>query len=109
MSKRPRRHHSPEQKAALLKRHLVDKIPVSQLCNENDLQPSVFYDWLRQLLERAPAAFMSPGGSSRERQLEEKMAALEAKLVRKDSIIAEVSEDYVQLKKQLGGAPEQTG
>ena len=60
MSKRPRRHHSPEQKAALLKRHLVDKIPVSQLCNENDLQPSVFYDWLRQLLERAPAAFAAP-------------------------------------------------
>jgi transposase len=102
MSKRPRRHHSPDQKAALLKRHLVDKIPVSQLCNENDLQPSVFYDWLRQLLERAPAAFAAPGGAGRERQLEEKIAALEAKLVRKDSIIAEVSEDYVQLKKQLG-------
>jgi len=102
MSKRPRRHHSPEQKAALLKRHLVDKIPVSQLCNENDLQPSVFYDWLRQLLERAPAAFAAPGGTSRERQLEEKVAALEAKLARKDSIIAEVSEDYVLLKKQLG-------
>jgi transposase len=102
MSKQPRRHRSPEQKAALLKRHLVDKIPVSQLCNENDLQPSVFYDWLRQLLERAPAAFAAPGSSSRERQLEEKIAALEAKLARKDSIIAEVSEDYVQLKKQLG-------
>jgi transposase len=102
MSKRPRRHHSPEQKAALLKRHLVDKIPVSQLCNENDLQPSVFYDWLRQLLERAPAAFTAPSGSSRERLLEDKIAALEAKLARKDSIIAEVSEDYVQLKKLRG-------
>ncbi len=100
MSKRT--HRTPEQKAALLKRHLVDKVPVSQLCTENDLQPSVFYHWLHQLLERAPAAFDSPGVTSRERQLELKVAALEAKLARKDSIIAEVSEDYVQLKKQLG-------
>jgi transposase len=100
MSKRT--HRTPEQKAALLKRHLVDKVPVSQLCTENDLQPSVFYQWLHQLLERAPAAFATPGVTSRERQLELKVAALEAKLARKDSIIAEVSEDYVQLKKQLG-------
>jgi transposase-like protein len=103
MSKRTRTHRSPEQKAALLKRHLVEKVPVSQICNENDLQPSVFYDWLRQLLERAPAAFTAPGGTSRERELEQKVAALEARLTKKDSIIAEVSEDYVKLKKQLGG------
>jgi transposase len=102
MSKRPRRHHSPEQKAALLKRHLVDKVPVSQLCTESDRQPSVFYDWLRQLLERAPAAFVAPAGTSRERQLEQKVAALEEKLAKKDSVIAEVSEEYVRLKKQLG-------
>src|SRR5262245_53719484 len=102
MSRRPRRHHSPEQKAALLKRHLVDKVPVSQICNENELQPSVFYDWLRQLLERAPAAFVAPTGTSREKQLEQKVAALEQKLARKDAVIAEISEDFVQLKKELG-------
>ena len=102
MTKRPRRHHSPEQKAALIKKHLVDKVPVSQLCNENDLQPSVFYEWLRQLLERAPAAFATPGTSSRERQLEQKVAALEAKLARKDAVIAEVSEELVAAKKELG-------
>ena len=102
MSKRPRRHRSPEQKAALIRRHLVDKVPVSQLCNENDLQPSVFYEWLRQLLERAPTAFTTPAVSSRERQLEQKVAALEAKLAKKDAVIAEISEEYVTLKKTLG-------
>ena len=102
MSKRRRRHHSPEQKAELLKKHLVEKIAVSEICNQNDLRPSVFYDWLRQLLERAPTALASPRTESRERELEQKIAALEVKLARKDSIIAEVSEDYVKLKKQLG-------
>ena len=33
MSKRTRRSHSSEQKAALLKRHLVDKVAISDLCN----------------------------------------------------------------------------
>lgn len=102
MSRRPRRHHSAEQKAALLRKHLVDKVPVSEICNEADLQPSVFYDWLRQLMERAPTALTAPAGNSREKELEQKVAALEAKLAKKDAVIAEISEEYVQLKKELG-------
>ena len=103
MSKKTRRHRKPEEKAALVKRHLVEKVPVSQICDEEDMQPSLFYGWLHQLMERAPAAFVAtPGTSSRERQLEEKVAALEARLARKDAVIAEISEEYVQLKKELG-------
>lgn len=97
-----RRHHSPEQKAALLRRHLVDKVPVSTLCNENDLQPSVFYAWLHQLLNNAQAALSGPKASSREHQLQEKIAALEARLTRKDAVIAAVSEELVKSKKELG-------
>lgn len=103
MPKRTRRQYTPEQKAALLKRHFVDKIPVSQVCEENQLQPSVFYHWQRQLMENAPSALDGPKRPpSREKELEERIAQLEAKLARKDSIIAEISEEYVQLKKELG-------
>jgi transposase-like protein len=103
MSKRTRKHRKPEEKAALLKRHVIEKVPVSEICEQEQLQPSLLYGWLHQLMERAPAAFAAaPGTSSRERQLEEKVAALEAKLARKDAVIAEISEEYVQLKKELG-------
>jgi hypothetical protein len=34
--------------------------------------------------------------------LEQTIAALKAKLARKDAFIAEVSEEYVKLKKELG-------
>ena len=40
--------------AAWTFRHLVDKVPVSDLCNEYKLQPSVFYHWLKQALENLP-------------------------------------------------------
>jgi transposase-like protein len=51
-SKRPRRNHAPEEKAAILRRHLVDKVPVSDLCDEHDVSPSLFYLWQRQAMER---------------------------------------------------------
>lgn len=98
-----RRHFTPEKKAEILHRHLVDKVPVSQLCNELKLQPSVFYSWQTQLFQRAAKTLSEPKPtSSRERQLEDKIAALEAKLQKKDTVIAEISAEYVQLKKELG-------
>jgi transposase-like protein len=102
MSRKKRRHFTPEQKAELLRRHLVDKVPISEICNEQRLQPSVFYQWLRQLMANAPVALVSPKGTSQERKLQQRIEALEAKLARKDEVIAEVSEEYVRLKKELG-------
>ena len=105
MSKGNRRHYTTEQKTALLRKHLVEKVPVSQICEEQKLQPSVFYLWQRQLFENAPAIFETPKGArapTREKQLEERVAQLESKLAKKDAVIAEISAEYVQLKKELG-------
>jgi transposase-like protein len=102
MSKRTRRRYTPEQKAALVRQHVVDKKPVSEICNAAQLQPSVFYKWERDLLAAAPSVFAGHRTPSREQELEAKIAGLEAKLARKDAIIAEVSEEYVRLKKALG-------
>ena len=103
--KRTRRSYSVEQKAAILRRHLMDKVPVSDLCDEYKIQPSVFYGWQRQLMDHLPVAVESMGGrrrQSQEAELERRIAALEAKLVKKDNVIAEISEEYVALKKELG-------
>ena len=64
MSKPKRRRHTPEQKAAILRPHLADKVPVSDLCDEFGIQPSVFYAWQRQLLENLSAA-LEDGRSNR--------------------------------------------
>jgi transposase-like protein len=104
MSKRTRRNHSAEQKAALLKRHLVEKVPISDICNENSIQPSLFYYWQRQLFENAGTTLgtTAKGTVNRERELEAKIAQLEAKLAKKDAVIAHISEEHVKLKKELG-------
>lgn len=101
---RSRQNRSPEQKAAALKKHLVDKVPVSELCEQLGLQPSVFYTWQKQLFENIDKAFDGTrgSGSAQLKEAQEKIAALEAKLARKDSVIAEISEEHVKLKKELG-------
>ena len=43
--RKKRRPFTSEDKAAILRRHLADKVPVSDLCDEYTIQPSLFYPW----------------------------------------------------------------
>ena len=101
--RKKRRKFTPEDKAAILRRHLADKVPVSDLCDEYRIQPSLFYQWQRQLLDNAAVALKpSKTAASRERQLEDQVESLAERLRRKDSVIAEISEEFVKVKKELG-------
>jgi transposase-like protein len=104
MAQQNRRHLTSSEKLALLKRHLVDKVPVSDLCDEHGLQPSTFYRWQQLLFERGAQAFdgQKPEAPRREQELAQKVQLLEQKLQKKDSVIAEISAEYVALKKELG-------
>ena len=37
-----RNHFTPEEKVPILRRHLLDKVPVSTVCEEAGIQPSLF-------------------------------------------------------------------
>src|SRR5260221_14348108 len=52
-----RRHFAGTEKVAILKRHLLDKVPISDLCDELDLCPNQFYAWLKEFFENGHAAF----------------------------------------------------
>ena len=99
--RKERKHYTPEEKVSILRRHLLDKVPVSTLCEELQLQPTVFYHWLKQLFENGAVAFQRPRDSSRKHE-QERMAALEKKLRTKDEVLAELMEEHVALKKSLG-------
>jgi transposase-like protein len=38
--KKQRKHYTPEEKVAILRRHLVEGVPISDLCDELRLQPN---------------------------------------------------------------------
>jgi transposase len=100
--RRQRRHFTAEQKVAIVKRHLVDGVPVSDLCDEYQLLPTQFYQWQKQLFEGGAAAFerqSKPAGPS---PAERRVQQLEAKLAVKNEVIAELMEECVSLKKVDG-------
>ncbi len=98
-----RRHFSGTEKVAILKRHLLDKIAVSDLCDEFDIYPTQFYGWLKEFFENGHAAFDNGRKSKAvEDAKDKKIEQLEAKLVRKNEVMAELMEAHTVLKKELG-------
>ena len=106
MTKRKRRRFTSKQKAEILGRLLFKKDKVSDLAEEYEIQPSLIYNWQRQaegnLILALETESQSRRRSLRERQLEERVQALEARLSKKDEVIAELSEEFVTLKKSAG-------
>ncbi len=104
--RRARRKFTAQQKAAAVRRHLADKIPISDLADELDVQPSQIHQWVHQVLEQAERAFERLGPSSRDdgkiARLEATIAQRDAKLAHKNEVISELLEEHVQLKKELG-------
>jgi transposase len=96
-----RKNYTAQQKVSILRRHLLDKVPVSELCEEHQLQPTVFYRWQQEFFENGAAAFERPERPGNGRELK-RIEFLQSKLAKKDEVIAELLEDHVALKKSLG-------
>jgi len=106
MSRAKRRNFTADERATILRRHLADKVAVSDLCDEYKIQPSLFYVWQRQLMDNMAAALedrrtraVDASQSTAQQRTIEK---LQTQLQKKDSIIAFVSEEHLALKKKLG-------
>jgi transposase len=82
---------------------LIDKTPVSDLCDELGLHPTQFYHWQKQLTENASVAFQTQRQSKRaDNAKDRKILALQAKIHQKNKLVAELLHEHVQLKKELG-------
>ena len=101
--RKSRRHFTGTEKVAILKKHLVEKVAVSALCDEYQLQPTQIYTWLKEFFENGHAAFDN-GRSSKaaDGAKDRKIEQLESKIQRKDNVLAELMEEHVLLKKELG-------
>jgi transposase-like protein len=98
-----RRVFSGTEKVAILKRHLIDKVAVSDLCDELKIYPTQFYGWLKEFFENGHAAFDSRRKSRAVEEFKDrKIAKLEAKLRVKNEVMAELLEAHCELKKSLG-------
>jgi transposase-like protein len=98
-----RRHFTGIQKLAILREHLIEKVPLSDVCRKHDLQPTLFYLWQKKLFEDGASVFESKAGNARAQVAEEKkIAAIEGKLQQKNEVLAELMGEHITLKKKLG-------
>jgi transposase len=101
MSKRKRRRFTPEQKVVILKKHLLEQEPLSAICDQYGLHPTVFYRWQKEFFEKGARAFEKSHESTANR-LKKQVETLEKKLSNKNEVLSELMEEHVALKKTLG-------
>jgi transposase-like protein len=99
--RKPRKNYTPVEKVAILRRHLIDHVPVSDLCDEHQLSPTLFYLWQKQFFENGTAAFEAKRATPESRHVRT-IALLRDKLQRKNEVVAELMEEHIKLKKELG-------
>jgi transposase len=97
-----RRHFAPEQKIAILRQHLLAAVPISTLCDQHQINPTLFYRWQKELFENGAAAFAKPARSGSVTKEQQTIEQLHHKLQRRDEALAELMQEHVALKKSLG-------
>ena len=105
---RTRRMFDSTKKADVVRRHLKDGIPVSELAQELDVQPSQIHQWIHTALSQIEKAFDKPGGKRKrsaqtlEKRQARKIDHLQQQLVNRNEVIAELMEENVKAKKLNG-------
>jgi len=100
MSKK-RKNYTAEEKVTILKKYLLEKKPISDICDQFGLHPTVFYRWQKEFFENGTLAFQQRNDNTAIK-LEKKIKELEQKLVTKNEVLSELMEEHIALKKSLG-------
>jgi transposase-like protein len=106
-----RRKFIAEQKAAIVRRHLKGKEPISAIAEELSIQPTQIHQWVAIVVDQAERAFEKTAKSEKASKMaeakvaqlkEQQIQKLREKLIHKNEVIAELMEENVKAKKANG-------
>ena len=97
----PRKHYSPDQKFKIVKEQMTTKMSVTEICKKYDLSPTNFYKWQNQFLKSALEGFKTTQAGPAKAELR-KIDELEKNNNRMQSVISEIVQENIELKKNLG-------
>jgi len=101
MSKQ-RSSYTAQKKVEILREHLENQVPLSELSRRYHIHPNMLHKWKKQLFEGALDIFSGRQMKTLNSQ-SHKTSVLEDKLHDRDSLIAEIMSDNIRLKKKLNG------
>ena len=102
MSKQ-RRRFTEAEKVKILKRHLIEKEPISKVCDEMEIGPSQFYTWQNKLFENAEEALRDSRKKAKGSAEQARIQLLEARVREREEALAELMTEHVALKKSSIG------
>jgi transposase len=98
--KSEKRKFTAEFKVQVLREHLENQVAVGKICEQYNIHPNLFYLWKKELFNGALETFSKRKNGKSD---EGKISQLEEKLKDKDSLISEIVQDNLRLKKKLNG------
>jgi transposase len=101
--KKQRKHYTPEEKVAILRRHLLEQVPSSELCDQQGLQPTGLLPLAEGVLRERRGCLSAESAANHSAE-QERIAYLEKKIQTKDEVLAELMAEHVALKKRLGNS-----
>ena len=76
MGKQQRRRLTAREKVRILREHLIEHKPVSEVCEAHGLNPTCFYRWQKELFDNGAAAFARTSDAA-ERKLQARLEQLQ--------------------------------
>ncbi|MGH8498352.1 MAG: transposase [Methylococcales bacterium] len=96
-----RRHYTPEEKVGMIRKHLLNGVAVSDLCEENPLNPNLDYRWQKEFFEGGAAVF-TKDSNRQVAELKKQLLAVNEQLSRKNEVLAEIARKSMFAVKKLG-------
>jgi len=95
-----RKRYTPEQKVLILREHLKNKVPVSEVCKKYGINPNLFYRWEKQFFEGGIEIFKQ---TKKNNSKNTKELQLSAKITSLQEVISELTQENIVLKKKYNG------
>jgi len=98
-----RKRYTPEEKVLVLREVVEDGKAVSTVANDHELNPSLLLNWRKQMVEGARETFRIKRVDINDKAGERRAKELEAKLLERENLIAELAQENLELKKKSNG------
>jgi transposase len=96
-----RRYFSADQKVATIRKHLLEQVPISDICDDLNISSNLFYKWQAEFFENGSKAFKAENNTELKKSAA-KNSSLETDITHKNGVIAELVGENIRLKKQNG-------
>lgn len=96
-----KKRFTAEEKVKILREHLTKNVSLSDLADKYDIKPSAISNWKKAMFEGAVSTFSTTKKVDKEK--DKTIQKLEETLQKRDTLIADIVEDNIKLRKKYDG------